>query len=142
VAKGKIDRRKAYYLAHIETCLDAAGLARHRDIIMTPGWSKVRLYARHLRAGNYEAWTKFAGANPMEVVAQAAKNRRPRVPNGEKVRSLTLRLPVGVRDELIEALRERGWQFEPTKGGVPFQAREGDERAVRKLLRDAARGRR
>jgi hypothetical protein len=110
---------------------------------MAPGWSKVRLYARHLDRENHEAWTAFALANPMEVVAQAARRGRPRVPRDERVRTIMFRLPVGVRDELIEALRERGWQFEPDRrGGVAHRARDGDERAVRRLLKDAARGRR
>jgi hypothetical protein len=39
---------------------------------------------------------------------------------------------------MIQALQERGWQFEPGK----HEGRDSDERAVRKLLRDAARGKR
>lgn len=140
----KIGRRRSYYLRHIEACLDAARLgARQRERVMAPGWSKVRLYARHLDRDNFEAWTEFALANPMEVVRQAAQRGRPRVPRDERVRTLVFRLPVGVRDELIEALRLRGWQFQPdTVGGRLSQPREGDEKAVRKLLRDAATGRR
>jgi hypothetical protein len=140
----KITRRKRFYLKHIETCMDAARLgARQRERVMEPGWSKVRLYARHIDRDNIDAWTEFALANPMEVVRQAAERGRPRVPSGDRIRTILFRLPVRVRDELIEALQERGWQFEPDKkGGLPNQARDGDERAVRRLLRDAARGRR
>jgi len=109
---------------------------------MVPGWSKVRLYTRHLDRDNYEDWTEFALANPMEVVKQAADLARPRVPRDERVRTILFRLPVGVRDELIDALKLRGWEYEPGKrGGRPHEPRDGDERAVRKLLWDASKGR-
>jgi hypothetical protein len=131
-----IGRRHSYYLAHIRECLEEARLNPHRKQIMEPGWSKVRLYAHLLTEDNYEAWTEFAGDNTAEVVAQAAARGRPSVPRDEKIRTILFRLPVGVRTELIQALQERGWQFQPGKK----QARDGDERAVRKLLRDAALG--
>jgi hypothetical protein len=52
-----------------------------------------------------------------------------------------LRLPEGTRDALVPALR--AWQGKVgQKGGVPYQPREGDEKAVRKLLKDAKRGER
>jgi hypothetical protein len=126
--------------------MDAARLgARQRERIMAPGWSKVRLYARHLDRDNFEKWTVFAERNDVtvEVVRQAADRGRPGMPR-EPVKTLTFRLPVAVRDELIEALRLRGWQFETdrrARGGRQYQPREGDERAVPKLLRDAARSR-
>ena len=134
-----IGRRHSYYLAHIRECLEEAGLGAHRKQIMEPGWSKVRLYAHLLTPANHEDWTKFATRKDVtvEIVQQAVERGRPVMPR-EPVKTLTFRLPVGVRTELIEALQARGWAFEPGKK----QARDGDERAVRRLLRDAARGRR
>lgn len=63
--------RKRYYVAHIERHLEVARLGpRQRERAMEPGWSKVRLYAHLLDRENYDEWTEFALANPVEVVAQ------------------------------------------------------------------------
>jgi hypothetical protein len=139
-----IGRRHSYYLAHIRECLKDAGLTSQRTRIMAPGWSKVRLYCHLLTPANYEDWTAFAGGKDVtvEIVQQAVERGRPVMPR-EPVKTLVFHLPVGAGDELIEALRLRGWEFEPdrrVRGGRQGQPREGDERAVRKLLRDAARG--
>jgi len=109
--------------------------------LLEPGWPKVRLYAHLLERNNYEDWTVFALVNTAEVVKQSIARGRPCVPRDQRVRTLMFRLPVGVGDELIEALKRRGWQFEPgKKGGRPGEPRDGDERAVRALLKDAKRG--
>lgn len=136
--------RKRYYLSHIERCLEQARLGpRQRERVMSVGWSKVRHYCHLLDRENYETWTKFADDNPVETVQLAALRGKPRIPQREKVRTLVFRLPVRVRDQLINVLREHyDWQFEPVqRRGKPNRARDGDEKAVSRLLRDAKRGR-
>ena len=59
----------------------------------------------------------------------------------EIIVTFMLRLPEGTRYALVAALQARGWQGKVGQtGGRPYEPRERDDKAVRKLLRHAAIG--
>ena len=122
-------RRSGFYRSRIKKHLDFVGFgARQRERIESVGWSKLKEYVHLLDRENWKRWTRFAERDDVtvEIVQQAVARGRPVMPS-EPIRTVMFRLPESLKGELNGAIAKRR------------RPREGIDRAVRRLLRDAER---